>query len=244
MAFAVADFHDLIELLEKHPEWRADLRRLVLTEDILALPQIVQQLAQTVAELAEAQKRTEARVEELAEAQKRTEARVEELAEAQRRTEEVVRKLADRQSSLVGDQLERRYRERAFAYFGRILRQVQVVSLQELQADLEGRLSEAELEDLLLLDVLVRGQAAGQPDAPQVWLALEVSAIVDRNDVKRALERAALLRKAGYVAIPAVAGEEVTSGGQEAARSQAVLLLQDGRRWFWEEALVRALSGA
>jgi len=47
-----------------------------------------------VADLAEAQKRTEARVEELAEAQKRTEARVEELAEAQKRTEEEVRQLA------------------------------------------------------------------------------------------------------------------------------------------------------
>jgi Holliday junction resolvase-like predicted endonuclease len=44
-------------------------------------------------ELAEAQKRTEARVEELAEAQKRTEARVEELAEAQKRTEKRVDRL-------------------------------------------------------------------------------------------------------------------------------------------------------
>jgi uncharacterized protein YukE len=47
-----------------------------------------------VGELAEAQKRTEARIEELAEAQKRTEVRVEELAEAQKRTEDEVRKLA------------------------------------------------------------------------------------------------------------------------------------------------------
>ncbi|MGQ9748920.1 MAG: hypothetical protein ACUVR9_04960, partial [Desulfosoma sp.] len=38
-------------------------------------------LKQVVRELAEAQKRTEARVEELAEAQKRTELRLEELAE-------------------------------------------------------------------------------------------------------------------------------------------------------------------
>lgn len=46
------------------------------------------ELKEIVRELAEAQKRTEARVEELAEAQKRTEARVEELAEAQKRTEQ------------------------------------------------------------------------------------------------------------------------------------------------------------
>ncbi len=54
-------------------------------------------LAEKVEELAEAQKRTEARVEELAEAQKRTEARVEELAEAQKRTEARVEELAEAQ---------------------------------------------------------------------------------------------------------------------------------------------------
>ncbi len=55
------------------------------------------ELKQIVAELAEAQKRTEARVEELTEAQKRTEARVEELAEAQKRTEVRVEELAEAQ---------------------------------------------------------------------------------------------------------------------------------------------------
>lgn len=53
-------------------------------------------LRQVVRDLAEAQKRTEARVEELAEAQKRTEARVEELAGAQRRTEHALAHLTER----------------------------------------------------------------------------------------------------------------------------------------------------
>lgn len=52
------------------------------------------ELKDIVRELAEAQKRTEARVEELAEAQRRTETKIEELAEAQKRTEEEVRTLA------------------------------------------------------------------------------------------------------------------------------------------------------
>ncbi|MDR5640289.1 MULTISPECIES: hypothetical protein [unclassified Thermosynechococcus] len=54
----------------------------------------VDQLTVTVAELAQAQKRTEERVEELAAAQKRTEERVEELAQAQKRTEERLEELA------------------------------------------------------------------------------------------------------------------------------------------------------
>jgi hypothetical protein len=55
-------------------------------------------LEQTVEKLAEAQARTEARVEELAQAQARTEARVEELAQAQTRTEARVEELAQAQT--------------------------------------------------------------------------------------------------------------------------------------------------
>lgn len=82
----------------------------ITREDFSELKNIVKELAEAqkktearVEELAEAQKRTELRVEELAEAQKRTEARVEELAEAQRRTEEEIRKLAIGLNNLRGE---------------------------------------------------------------------------------------------------------------------------------------------
>jgi hypothetical protein len=94
MAFTVDDFHDLVRLLEAHPEWKQDLRRIVLSEELLALPGMVRDLASTqqrtearLEELVIAQQRTEARLEELAVAQQRTEARLEELAVAQQRTE-------------------------------------------------------------------------------------------------------------------------------------------------------------
>jgi len=74
----------LLAILE---EMEKQQRERVTKDEFIGLKQIV-------AELAEAQKRTEARVEELAEAQKRTEARVEELAEAQKRTEQEIKKLA------------------------------------------------------------------------------------------------------------------------------------------------------
>src|SRR6185437_13773982 len=80
MAFTVTDVRDLIRLLSRNPEWRAELRPLILGDEFDRLPAIV-------AELAEAQRRTEAVVSELAEAQRRTEAMVSELTEAQRRTE-------------------------------------------------------------------------------------------------------------------------------------------------------------
>jgi len=45
VAFTVRDFHDLSDLLEKEPAWRADIRRLVLSEEILSLPQVMRELA-------------------------------------------------------------------------------------------------------------------------------------------------------------------------------------------------------
>ncbi len=72
MAFGVSDFHDLVSLLEQHPEWRGDLRRLLLSDEILTLPELVR-------ELAEGQKRTDEAVRELVESQKRTDEQIRQL---------------------------------------------------------------------------------------------------------------------------------------------------------------------
>jgi Holliday junction resolvase-like predicted endonuclease/chaperonin cofactor prefoldin len=114
MAFTVSDFSDLVRLLAEHPEWQAELRRLILTEDLLKLPAIVQDLAEAqrrteeqvgklasaVGHLEERVTRLEVAVAELAEAQRRSEERlsrleaaVAELAEAQRRSEERLSRL-------------------------------------------------------------------------------------------------------------------------------------------------------
>ncbi|GBC85157.1 hypothetical protein HRbin11_01603 [bacterium HR11] len=104
-----------IQRLRRDPDLREEVRRLILTDELLALPARVESLRaemheefrrvwEVIGQLAEAQRRTEvrleslaARVEELAEAQRRTEVRVEELAEAQRRTEVRVEELAEAQ---------------------------------------------------------------------------------------------------------------------------------------------------
>jgi hypothetical protein len=69
VAFTVNDFRDLIDLLEQHPEWRAELRRHVLSEEILELPALVRQLVETQAQ-------TEVLVRQLVEAQARAGARL------------------------------------------------------------------------------------------------------------------------------------------------------------------------
>ena len=213
-------------------------------------------LKQGLAVLAAAQARTEARLEELAAAQARTEARlerleaaVEQLAAAQARTEARLEELAAAQArteihvaDLRGWRLESQYRERALAYFGPLLRHLRVLSLQELEETLEACLSPEQWEDLMQLDLLLTGQPRHHPEAPPVWLAVEVSATVDPHDVERAQRRAAALRQAGCRAIPTVAGEQIAPEAQEAIRAGHLLVLQDGYRLFWEEALAAALS--
>ncbi len=109
-------FLDLLKALEEHPEWRDHLRQLLLSRELLDVPERLAFLTRTVqdilhlleqrirrmdrleeaiAELAEAQRQTETALTTLTEVQRRTEERlnrleqvVHELAEAQKRTEE------------------------------------------------------------------------------------------------------------------------------------------------------------
>ncbi len=246
MAFTISDYDDLVRLLEEHPEWRTDLRRLLLADDILELPRIVR-------ELAEAQKRTEARLESL-------EAVVRELVETQKnanermeRLETVVQYLAETQArteTAVGDLkgwlLEEKYRDRAFAYFGRLLRKAHAVPLEELTAAVEayerGELSPEEWNELAVLDVCIQGRAGKGADAKDVWLAVEVSWVIDMNDVRRAYQRAKLLRRLGYNAFPAVGGDSILGDAERDVRASGVLMLLQGRLRFVPDALAALLA--
>lgn len=245
---------EFMEAVEEDLRAKLAVRR----EDFEALQTVVKDLAEshhraeqrldrletTVAELAEAQKRTEQRVEELAEAQQRTEQRLEELIGTIDRLATRVEAMAPRLDGLIGDNLERRYRERPYAYFGHVLRKAQAVPWTDIEELLEKRLSEREVDDLRWLDLLVRGRPQEAGIGDELWLAVEVSKVVDRVDVERALRRAAMLRKAGYLAVPVAAGEGHTPGSDEAARETGVALVQDGTLHFWEEALGRVRPAA
>ena len=227
MAFTVQDFHDLVALLTQHPEWRAELRQLVLTEELLALPQIVR-------DLAEAQQRTEQLVAQLVEAQQRTERQIAQLVEAQRRAERQIVRLQDDVGELKGIVLEQRYRNRAFAYFARLVRRMHTVTDDELVALLEeavarGVLSEDGMDEIGRADVVVRGQRRESQSPDEVYLVVEVSWGVGPGDVERAVRRAALLSQTGLHTMPVVAGERITDEAAELARAMRGWQVLDGR---------------
>jgi len=300
MAFTVEDYHDLVRLLWEHPEWREELRRLLLTSELLALPEMVkdltkaqreterrlsalaeevrglakqvsiltqgqqrlteeqQRLTEQVRALTEGQQRLTEQVrlltegqQQLREEQQRLTEQVRALTEGQQRLTEQVRSLTEGQQRLTervdlltdtvgrmkGTLLEMNYQRKASAYFGLLLRRVKVVDLSSIDDVLTSALTSEELRDMLQIDLLVSGRLRHLPESPEIMLAVEISSVVDRNDVLRAVQRAKLLRKAGYSAVPVVCGEEVTKGGRDYAEKQSVVLLRDGGVEFWGEAL-------
>jgi cell division protein FtsB len=148
MAFTVRDFEDMLRILEEKPEWQQRMRQAILTRELLELPARFEQLVETVKELVEAQRRTDARVDaltatvaELVEAQRRTEAQVAELAEAQRRTDARVDALTATVAELVEAQ---RRTEAQVAELAEAQRrtEAQVAELAEAQRRTDARVDE------------------------------------------------------------------------------------------------------
>jgi hypothetical protein len=284
VSFTVNDLQDFLRLLREQPEWLDEVRRVVLTDELLALPR----------ELAEAQLRTDARFAELAEAiqrlglrfeeaqrrneeqlaelRRQTDARFAELAEAQRRNEEQLAELrcqtdarfaelaeAIRQLTLRfeeaqqrnedwfadirGELLEIRYRNRIGAIFGGRLCKPRVVDGGDVWDMFRGRLDEAEIRRIVAADLIVRGGLLPAQGEGELWLVVEVSGVVDRNDVARAAERAALLRKAGLLVVPVAAGERLTQGAVTLSSEFGVAIAKDGRLDGWDKALASAQRG-
>jgi hypothetical protein len=367
MAFTVSEFQDLTQILYEHPEWRAEMRRLVLTDELLALPDMVRELVaaqqrteqrldrlsiavidlkdsqqrteqrlehwedgqkrseqrlerleegqarheqrfdrldesfarlaaaqahldEKMVELAATQSRTDERMAELREAQLRTDEKMTELREAQLRTDEkmtgireaqlrtdekttelreaqlrtdgtIARLLAGQdkliqemikfervQQALItdvrklqGGELEHRYIQYAPGYFGAILRRVRVLWPGALDPEMEDRLDEhltpEERSDVLRLDAIIRGQLRNMADRSDVYLALEASKTIEPNDVVRARQRAALLRKTGLRTLPVVAGESITQETVDMIEKLPAVIVMNGHSEGWAEAL-------
>jgi chromosome segregation ATPase len=211
----------LIAAMHSDPEVAAEVRRAVLSEDLLALPEIVRQLA-------EAQARTEARVEQLAVRMGELAVRMDELAvrmdELAVRMDELaarVEQLTVRMDELAVrmDQLAARMEELAAAqtrtandvadlkgkYLEMSLRMEPRRYVPRSLAGKVRRMSDERYEEVLGVldandaaeveraDALVDAEVAGEP----VVLIVETSWVAHVDDVERAQRRAHLLQNAG-----------------------------------------------
>lgn len=161
-----------------------------------------------LAALAEAQARTEERLAALTERVDKLTARVDALVEQMAVLASHMQTLADQVGELKGWVWEWRYRLHAPAYFGRIVRRIQVLTPERLTAILDdavaaGQLSEAEADEVEHADLICRGRRTD--DNTPTYLVVEVSAGVGPLDVERAARRAGLLARAGAPALAVVA---------------------------------------
>ncbi len=243
-AFEIRTFDDLVRALRARPEWKEELRRLILTDALLALPQKFEDfrehefrpLQAEVHAMRADMNALRADVDTLTDRVARLEQDVAVLKEDVKQLKEDVRQLKgdvkqlkDDVGRLKGIVFEQRVREKAPAYFGRLMRRVRVLSASQVARALDdaadqGLVSEDERWNTLQIDVVVRGRLSS--GAERV-LAVEVSHVVDRKDVERAARRAEVLERAlNFPTVGVVLGHEVTQGGQQAADEQHVLVIQ------------------
>jgi hypothetical protein len=186
------DFHEVIRLLEIHPEWRTELRRIVLTDELLALPQQVTKLTEQVGR----------------------------LTEQMGTLTEVVQRMSVDVGRLKGDGLEVKYALRGIPSITNLVRRPHTLSPDELDALLEdaekrGVITAGDSAEIHRADLVVRGKR--RDTGTDVYVVTEVSWGVGTEDVRRAAERGQLLAKAGVGVIGAVAGEWITPEAQQMA---------------------------
>jgi hypothetical protein len=233
----IVDEKAILRALEKRAETREAIRRLVLRDDFLQLPDLVRQLI-------EAQLRNEAQLQEhnrlirqLIESQQRHEAILQENARQLRELTAQVQRVVAVQEQMARDlhdfkewrkgfeglrrgaELEKEVRQRARTIFagGRG---------GHPESPFVSRLLKNWLRTLNGDDPILEAEA--DPSAADlIWakgnkvIVVEVSVKVDRDDVDRAYARASTLRRAGIDAVPVVIGDKWTSDKDKSARRNA-----------------------
>ncbi len=221
---------------------------------INALRQEVAELRREVRGIAERQERmeqrldqVEQRLERMEQRQERMEQRQDRMEQRQDRMEQRLQRVETDVGHLKGKVQEITYRTNFLDYFG-----FWVLGVEDPQRRLWDRIDEAlsknlitfeELEelrdaDLRWLGVLRRGKFAGQ----EVLIVAEFSWTVHSEDVVRALRRTEIARKAGFWAVPLVAGVEWESDELKAeALGKGIICVDDGRvePMDWDEVLAK-----
>jgi len=209
------------------------------TAQIAALTERMERVEQQQTATTEQIRQLTERMERVEQQQAATTAQIQLLAAQVSELVEMTRRHEDSIGQLRGWYLESKARDRAPAVFGPWLERVRLAPVDEIRRRVLPVLGKEGLRRIMAADVIVSGRADDLPNAPTVWLVVEVSAVVDRSDVARALERAALLRQVTENVIPVVWGPQLTEEARYLAEEQALVVVRDGALEGWEAALQR-----
>ena len=229
--FKIETFEDILRALRERPEWLEELRRIILTEELIALPQKFENFVQK--EFKPLKVKVD-KIEADTEVLKQDVAVLKQDVAVLKRDVDVLKLdmavLKQDVAELKGDNFERKVRERVPSYFGRLLRRCKLISFEDLAEILESAvekewISEKEKEEALNVDVVASGFLKTEKEKKVVVVG-EVSIKVDRIDVERAYERSKIISRAfGLSVIAVVIGKESTEGGLERAKELGVLFI-------------------
>lgn len=231
------DMERFLQDLRDHAEWREELRRLVLADDLRAIGRRLDgvddglaDLRATLRELVAASVQQQATLaqqqqmlSEIVEVQQHNSADLAVLIKA-------VSHLSDRTGWLEGVVLEEQYQRKGFAFFQRIAKKLHVLDPDELLRVLDaavvaGSITDDQADEVRLADVVLRGRRG---DA-EVWLVVEVSYTIGNEDVDRAVARAGILARTGREVLPVVAGKRAHADADASITELGVWRVVNGR---------------
>lgn len=214
--YPIVTFADILRALKEHPDWLLELRKLILTEELLELPKKFEELLKRVDKI---EKDVETLKQDVA---------------VLKQDVDILKKdmsyLKGEFGRFKGREFERTIRERYYAYFSKLLRRSKRIELEAILSKIEdaldeGLITEEQYESLLNVDLLVEGLL--KETRKPIILAVEISYSVYEGDLKRAMERANILAHIlKKEVIPTVVGVEIREEILEEADRSGVFLIK------------------
>lgn len=249
--YEIKTFADIVKALIEHPDWLEELRKIILTSELLELPKKMEELLQHLKTLEEKHDRLEKKVDKIeADVEvlkqdvailkqdvavlKQDVAVLKQDVEGLKKDVAVLKKdvnyLKGEFGKFKGSDFERKVRDKFAAYFGRILKKSKLVDLNRLideidEAEEKGIITQSERYSLFDLDLVVSGEL--RENRKPVYLAVEVSYSLYKDDLERSLDRAnALYKVLKQEVIPTVVYVEGSDDIEDIAKEKGVLLIK------------------
>ena len=214
----------IFQAMSEDPELLAEVRRAILTDELLGLPA---QFAEMQTDLAETRQTQNAILEELAETRRVQAA----MLETQNRILADLNLMSGRLGNLEGGDLERKMFRilpgRLYPMYGlrrpRILmhpitesQHTEVFRDEIADANENGVITDTQYNRLMDTDMILR--ARKRKNGKTVYCAIEASSVVDNSDVSRAIESSQALHTVyGDRTIPVVMGYSITDDAMKMA---------------------------
>jgi len=242
--YPIVTFADILRALKSHPEWLEELRKIILTTELLELPKKFDELLKRVEKIESdveilkqdvaILKQDVAILKQDVVVLKQDVAVLKQDVAILKQDVEILKKdvayLKGEFGRFKGKDFERTIREKYYAYFGKLLRKTKLIQFEEIlpildDAEEKGLITEEQRDSLLRLDIIVKGQI--KSTQKPVVLAVEVSYSLYKDDIERAIERAEILAQLlKEEVIPTVVSAETQEDAEKLADEKGVLLIK------------------